>query len=92
MGVGTGVAKGALKLWLNDHEVAAETSLSILDILKKKATGLFAQESGEAVFKRIARDVAREIEPLFKASGLNAGSQSSVADFVAKTINGAGAA
>ena len=48
VGVGAGIAKGVLKLWLGDFELAEQVSLSVLDIVKKKTEGPIRSELCEA--------------------------------------------
>ena len=59
VGLGFGISKGVLKLWLKDYPVAASSWGSILDVFKSKTNDMLAQNSGKRQFEQIAENVSK---------------------------------
>ena len=92
VGVGAGIAKGVLKLWLRDFELAEQVGLSVLDIVKKKTRDLFAQNSANRQFEQISERVAKNVMQVFEVEGvgISENGQIAVAEAAGETINHTG--
>lgn len=88
LGVGAGIAKGVLKLWLRDSPVAEKASASILDIIKSKTQDLLAQRSANRQFEQICERVAKSVLGVFDAEEvpLDDGAKVAVARAAGETV------
>lgn len=89
MGVGAGVAKGVVKLWLKDDVLGREIGLGLIDYLKRKTQDLLAAREGERQFERISDGVAKNVLQLFEREGasISEGGRIAVARAAGETIN-----
>lgn len=70
LGVGSGIAKGVLKLWLgSDHPIQSEVSATLIDLLKQATGDLLAQRSANRQFEAIAERTAINILDPLEAEG-----------------------
>ena len=71
LGVGTGISKGILKLWLKDIDIAEEVGGSFIDLIEKVAKDKITERKVERQFGEIADKVGQQIYDLFEKEGVN---------------------
>ncbi len=64
-GVGSGVAKGILNIWLEEYPFAKEIGKNITSILASKTNQVLAQRKGRRQFEEISERVAENLKLLF---------------------------
>lgn len=84
LGIGNGVARGVVKLWLRDAKILEETSLSVLDMIRTKTTDVLAQRASEHQFQLIAEHVAGAVGEVFDRDGVGLDESAKVS--VAKAV------
>ena len=87
--IGPAIAKSILKQWLKDSSVAADSSASIIDLLKTKTSDILAQRKAQRQFEAIGERVAESLLLVFEADGarISTNGQKAVALAVAETLN-----
>jgi predicted NACHT family NTPase len=85
--VGPAIAKSILKSWLQDSDLAASASSSLVDLLSAKTKDGIARQKGSRQFEAIGEKVAESLLPLFEESRLEENSQIAIALAVAETLN-----
>ena len=68
-GVGSGIAKGILNIWLKDENMPKEIAKNIVSILAAKTNDVIAQGSGKRQFEEIRDKVALSLLPIFNSIG-----------------------
>lgn len=71
LGFGAGIAKGVLKIWLQDQAIALNVSSSIVDLIKTKTKDKLAQRKANRQFEEIGEKVAKQLLQLFEAEGVD---------------------
>ncbi|MGH3391825.1 MAG: NACHT domain-containing protein [Actinomadura sp.] len=61
LGLGAAVIKTAAKLWLRDHQAAAELSGSVIDAITGKATGIRERRRAQRLFEDLEETVADKL-------------------------------
>jgi hypothetical protein len=64
--LGTSIAKGALKFWFKDNEIAQEISLGISEIINRKILDFITNRKTKRLSERITERVAEELETLIE--------------------------
>jgi hypothetical protein len=87
--IGPAIAKSILKQWLKDSHLAADSSASIIDLLKTKTSDVLAQRKAQRQFEAIGERVAESLLLVFEADGarISPNGQKAVALAVAETLN-----
>ncbi|NQT15575.1 MAG: NACHT domain-containing protein, partial [Planctomycetes bacterium] len=66
-GVGSGITKGILKLWLKDDPIAQAAGSSVVDVIKKKTGDLLAARSARRQFEQISERAAKAVLQVVEA-------------------------
>jgi len=69
--VGSGIAKGILNIWLEEHTFAKEIGKNFASIIASKTNDVLAQRMGNRQFERISEKVAENLLPIFNASSIS---------------------
>ncbi len=87
--VGSSIAKSVFKLWLKDHNIISDTSLSIVDMLKGRTMDRLAQRNAQRQFEEMGERVGQSLLPIFEMEGANLDENDRIAVgmAVAETLN-----
>ena len=88
-GVGTAIAKGALKRWLKDYPEALGATGAVVDVVGTVAKGLIDRRRGARQFEDIAEKVAQDAFEVVELTGIELSStqQRVVVDVAGEVLN-----
>ncbi len=75
VGVGAGVAKGVLKLWLKEDSISSGAASEVVDIIRSKTSDVWAQKAAQRQFDRISEKAAENILRLINSESSSISSE-----------------